>query len=102
MVDLGDGGAEALAQVRLDAVELGALRLQRPGLGEVQLDLQDGDEASAPPLGERALDLLGLVDLEHVAFLDVLEVLEHDAALEAGRDLAHVVVEAAQRRDLAV
>src|SRR5256885_12796359 len=32
---------------------------------------------------------------------DVLEVAQHDAALEPGRDLAHVVVEAAQRLDLA-
>ena len=31
---------------------------------------------------------------QHVAFLDVLVVREHDAALEAGGDLAHVVVEA--------
>ena len=34
---------------------------------------------------ELALDLACLVDLEHVALLDVLEVREHDAALEALR-----------------
>ena len=49
--------------------------------------------------GELALDLARLVGLEHVAVLDVLEVVQHDAALEAGRDLAHVLVEAAQARD---
>src|SRR3712207_7643386 len=32
---------------------------------------------------ERALDLLGLEDLEHVALLDVLVVAQDDAALEA-------------------
>ena len=66
------------------------------------MDLQEDDEASAPPLGERALDLPGRVDLDHVAFLDVHEVLEDDTALEARLDLAHVVVEAPQRGDLAV
>ena len=37
-------GAEALVQPRLDGVELRALGLQRPGVGEVQVDPQDGDE----------------------------------------------------------
>src|SRR5579872_6260909 len=40
-----------------------------------------------------------LVRLDHVALLDVLEVREHDAALEAGVDLAHVLVEASQACD---
>src|SRR5579862_3877936 len=40
-----------------------------------------------------------LVRLDHIALLDVLEVREHDAALEAGVDLAHVLVEASQARD---
>src|SRR5262245_59776306 len=52
--------------------------------------------------GERALDLASLVDLDLVAFLDVGEVLEDDAALLAVEDLAHVVVVAAQRGDLPV
>ena len=56
----------------------------------------------AATLLELALDLAGLVDLEHVALADVLEVLEHDAALEALLDLAHVVLEAPQRADPAV
>src|SRR3954454_20147946 len=49
--------------------------------------------------GDLALDLPRLVDLEHVALLDVLVVLENDAALEAGGDLSHVVVEAPQAGD---
>src|ERR1700760_3290776 len=53
-------------------------------------------------LRERALDLPLLVDLHRVALLDVRVVGEHDAALEAGEDLADVVVEAPQRADLAV
>src|SRR5262245_13752429 len=39
--------------------------------------------------------------LDHVADLDVVEALEADAALEPGLDLAHVVLEAAERSDLA-
>src|SRR5205823_6210159 len=52
-------------------------------------------------LRQLALDLPSLEDLHHVALLDVLVVAQHDAALEAGGDLADVVVEAAQRLDLA-
>src|SRR5665811_1121796 len=39
---------------------------------------------------QRLLDLLGLVELEHVAVLDVGVALEHDAALLALLDLLHV------------
>src|SRR5689334_10552280 len=46
-----------------------------------------------------ALDLARLVDLEHVAFLEVVEALEQDAALEALLDLADVVLEALELRD---
>src|SRR4051794_4028582 len=52
--------------------------------------------------GELALDLAGLVDLQDVALLDVRVVLENDAALEAGGDLADVVVEAPQAADRGV
>src|SRR4051794_33516327 len=51
---------------------------------------------------ELALDLARRIDLQDVALLDVLEVLEHDAALLSGGDLADVVLEAPQRGDLAV
>jgi len=47
----------------------------------------------------RALDLARLVDLEDVAFLLVVEVLEQDAALEALLHLPRVVLEALQLRD---
>src|SRR5262245_30925936 len=40
-------------------------------------------------------------DLDEVPDLDVVEALEADAALETGFHLAHVVLEAAQRSDLA-
>src|ERR1700722_6749638 len=44
-------------------------------------------------------DLALVVGLNDVAVLEVLEVREPDAALEARRDLAHIVLEAAQRVD---
>src|SRR6266545_3547955 len=47
----------------------------------------------------RALHLARLVDLEHVALLDVVEALEMDPALEAFLDLAHVVLDPPQRVD---
>src|SRR6478672_12365355 len=83
------------------------LRLQRMRLGEVQLDREDRDEArgqlgvaAGSRLVERgALDLARLEDLEDVALPQVVEALEQDAALEALRDLADVVLEAAQRGD---
>ena len=73
----------------------------------MQVDHQHGDEAAAadirtPRSGELALDLARRVGLEHVAFLDVGEVAQHDPAVEAGGDLADVVVEAPQAGDLAV
>src|SRR4051794_3536011 len=48
--DLRDGEATALAEPRLDGVELRALGLQRGRLGEVEVDPQDGDEG----VGQRA------------------------------------------------
>ena len=50
---------------------------------------------------EPARDLLHLVGLDHVADLEVLEVVEADAALVARLHLARVVLEAAQAGDLA-
>ena len=47
-------------------------------------------------------DLLDLVRLDDVADLDVLVPVEADAALEALLDLGDVVLEAAQRADLAL
>src|SRR6476646_1162651 len=50
---------------------------------------------------QRSGDFLDLEELEQVAFLDVVVVLQLDAALEAGRDLADVVLHAPHRLDLA-
>src|SRR2546423_7917848 len=47
----------------------------------------------------RPLDLARLEDLEPVAFLHVVEAVEEDAALEALRNLADVVLEPLQLRD---
>ena len=99
MVGLGDGRAEAPLKLRLDRRQLAALALEAAGLGEVQLDLEDADERR---LGERLLDLLLLVDLDHVPLLHVGVVLEHDAALHPRGHLADVVLEAPQRSDPAV
>ena len=68
-----------------------ALALQRAGLGEVKLGREDRDEprhgGALRGVGRlverRALDLTRLVDLEDVAFAQVVEALEQDAALEA-------------------
>src|ERR671933_2557178 len=49
--------------------------------------------------GQRPGDLLRPVALDDVPNLDVVEVLDPDAALEALAHLADVVLEAAERRD---
>src|SRR2546427_9654318 len=51
---------------------------------------------------QRARDLLDLVRLDDVADLDVVEVLDPDAALEALAHLADVVLEALERGERAV
>ena len=45
VVDLGDGGAEAILQLRLRGADEMPLALQRPRLGEVQLGAEDADVA---------------------------------------------------------
>ena len=55
--------------------------LAEPGVPAVR-------SASRRSGGQLALHLAGLVGLQHVALLEVLEVREHDAALEAAGDLA--------------
>src|SRR3712207_409339 len=79
------------------------LALSEPATGKCRCTRSRTTNASPTethPSGERALDLPRLVDLELVAFLDVLVVAEHDAALVAGGDFAHVLVEPPQRGDL--
>ena len=62
-----------------------------------------GRQVEAPAARQRAaLDLAGDVALEDVALLEVVVALEQDAALETRRDLAHVLLDAAQRADVAV
>src|SRR3954465_8409604 len=51
---------------------------------------------------EGARHFLGAVALDDVAALDVVEVLDADAAFEAFAHLAHVVLEALERREGAV
>src|SRR5690606_4600239 len=50
---------------------------------------------------QRALDELGVHELEHVAFPEVLETVERHAALEARLDVLDVFVDATQARQLA-
>src|ERR1700712_1925208 len=62
---------------------------------------------AAPPSGggrrgQRPRDLLRAIALDHVADLDVVEVLDADTALEAFAHFLDVVLEAAQRPDGAV
>src|SRR5688572_32983426 len=51
--------------------------------------------------GDRARDLDDLEHLDLVADLDVVEALDRKAALEAGLDLAHVLLEALEGVQLA-
>jgi hypothetical protein len=51
MIDLGDGRAEAAGELRLGRLHVLALALQRPSLGEVELDRENRDET-----GGRAQD----------------------------------------------
>src|SRR6266511_1424571 len=129
-VDLGDRGTEALAHLSLERRDHLALRLEAAGVVDVQPDLDEADipghatnfRAVAWPAGETTAEgsctlfvhssavatlleslfhLGGAEELEDIADLDVAVAVEHDAALEALLDLAHVVLEATQRADLA-
>src|SRR3954452_24908674 len=63
--------------------------------------LEGGVRARAVIRLQRSGDFLDLEELEQIAFLDVVVVLQLDAALEAGGDLADVVLHAPHRFDLA-
>ena len=100
VVDLGDRDLEAVAQAVDDRAERGALRLQRPALRDVEVEADRGG-VHAAIVAPRARDLrawqirsgaaqptrcarsLEVVGLDDVALLEVLVVLEPDAALEA-------------------
>ena len=47
MVDFGDGGAEAVRELRLRRLDVLALALQRACVGEVQFDSENRNEAGA-------------------------------------------------------
>ena len=104
-----------------DHADARVLQLVAQQLGELALDLV-GDASAADALREMRCVIRGvrasgserrvlaysvrddfddLEDLELVAFLDVVVVLQRQAALEAGLDLAHVVLEALERIELA-
>ena len=62
-----------------------------------------GHDASGRRGGfKRAREFLGAITLDDVADLDVVEILDTDAALEAFANLAHVVLEPLERRERAV
>jgi hypothetical protein len=109
VVDFRDSCAEAVAQVVLRGAHEVALPLQRSRLGKMELRRQDrdvtrghgglrgrGGGAARRLVQRRALDLTRLEHLEDVAFAEVIEPLEQDAALEAVGHLTHVVLEASQ------
>ena len=103
VIGLGHGRPEAALELRLEGLKLLALALEAAVLRKVQMPgTQTKLMVANPELRQGLLHLLRLVHLQHISFLDVREVLEHDAALEAGRDLADVVLEAAERGDAAV
>src|SRR5436189_123897 len=84
--------------------QLLALALQAAVVGQMEMNRERNEERHRRPrqpgLLELPLDLARLVGLQHVALLDVLEVLDRDPALEALLDFTHVVLEALQRRDV--
>jgi hypothetical protein len=49
VVDLGDGCAEAVLQLRLGRLDVPALALEGARLRKVELDGQDADETAAVP-----------------------------------------------------
>src|SRR3954453_3217083 len=93
---------QALPQERLYPIELRSLAFERAGLWKEEVNAHEYDVCAFHGLRQGSFDLPCLVDLHRVPHLDVLVVGEHDAALEALQDLAHVLVEAPQGTDLAV
>src|SRR5262249_54004008 len=105
---------EPLAERRRERVERAALLLEGVTPGKVQIPPLDTDphdrfRRSAPRAAggalrrrlERPLDLFHAERLDPVTDLQVVEVLDADAALEPFADLAHVVLEALEARERA-
>src|SRR5438445_4469617 len=95
---------EAVVEPVLEALQDVTLLLQRAAPLEVQLPGHHPHHHGSRPLAaippvERAGDLLDAIRFDQVADLDVVEVLDADAALEALPHLAHVVLEALEGRD---
>src|SRR5262245_13468968 len=77
----------------------------RFSLSDPQAGIRRSNRSSATSIRRRLQlpgDLAHLVRLDDVAFLDVVEVLDADSALEPLGHLANVVLESAQRRDPSV
>src|SRR5262245_40840284 len=98
VIDLGHRDLHAVAQAVDDRAQHRALRLQRAALRHEELEA-DGCGVHTTIVALRTSDFLLFVRLDHVARLQVLEVGEPDAALEARLDLADVVLEPLQRGD---
>src|SRR6266545_2500891 len=88
----------ATAQFSLRSAAATPLTTERLSFRELASGRRRSRRSSATNIASsRDLDHLECFDL--VAFLDILEVLQADAALVAGRDRAGVLLEAAQRAD---
>src|ERR1019366_6274940 len=96
--DLRDRHVEARPDPIAELLHDAPLVLERARVRNVKGETQDADEHA--PL-ELLFDLLDVVRLENVLFLEVVESLEADAALEAFGHLARVVLEALEALDLA-
>ena len=104
----GEERRDLLADRLGDAV--GAMMVRRHGSPERRCGGPGALACPAPAVPRSALrsrferprDFLGAIALDDVADLDVVEVLDADTALEPFAHFAHVVLEAAQRRDRAV
>src|SRR5580765_5754179 len=100
VIDLCDGGSEAVLELGLRGLDVLALAFERAAFGEVQLDAENADISSAHDrasgaLGgggrlaeRRPLDRTCLEGLDDVALLHVVEAVEQDPALESFGDFA--------------
>ncbi len=83
VVDLRDRAPIAGAEDRLDRCDLLPLRFQATAVFNLKLDLKQSEERQLLALVELALDLLGPEGLDHVAYFDVLEIVERQPAFES-------------------
>src|SRR6478752_3468247 len=88
----------ALPGAVLAHARLSALAPVLPGAFASPIGIGETDSEAASRR-EGATHRLGCEALDDVAFLEVVEVRQPDAALEARRDLADIVPEAAERLD---